>query len=979
MNNRNLLFLIIFVLVGLLPAEAQKKKPATADTNPKATSAADRWAGYQQRLSLQTISLVTNIPFRSVGPTVMSGRVVDMEVDPKDPTHFYVGYASGGLWETKNNGISFEPLFQNEIVMTIGDIAVNWQNGDIFIGSGENNSSRSSYSGYGIFKSVDGGKTWQHLGLNESHHTGRIVLHPTNPNVMWVAALGHLYSDNADRGVYKTGDGGKTWSKTLFANEKSGAIELTADPSNPDVLYAALWQKERKAWNFDGSGDGSGIYKSTDAGTTWTQLNTADNGFPNTKGVGRIGLEVSASDPSIVYAMLDNQDMRDKQEKKEDEPKVNKDLLRTITKDAFLQLDNKEINAYLDEQGFPSKYNAPDIKKDVENGKIRPLDLVEYTEDANSLLFDTEVKGGEMYRSNDGGKTWFKTHAGYIEDLVYSYGYYFGQVRIDPKDPNHIYTMGVPLVRSLDGGKTWEAINNANVHSDHHALWVNPNRAGHLILGNDGGINISYDDGKTWNKCNPIPLGQFYAVAYDMATPYNIYGGLQDNGVWMGPSTYSNSNAWQADGHYPYKEIYGGDGMQVQVDFRDNTTYYTGLQFGNYVRGNSQTGEQERITPDHELGERPYRWNWETPIHLSRHNQDVLYMGSNRFHRSMDQGDNFETLSGDLTNGGKKGNVSFGTLTVISESPKRFGLLYTGSDDGLIHVSKDGGYTWSKISSSLPQNFWVSNVEASRFAEGRVYASLNGYRWDNFEAMVFVSEDYGSTWKKLGANLPREPVNIIREDTDNENILYVGTDHGLYVSLDRGATFMAFGGGLPSVAVHDVAIHPREKELIVGTHGRSLYVGSVAHLQQLTTDVLAKSLHAFDGGKTTFSERWGMPGWSAWADPNEPSHSLAYFAKDGGEITLSVTTDNGTKVYETQIDASKGLNYFGYDLSVNDGNVEAFKIALGTEKGGALKKADNGKTYLVAGTYTVTVAQGSSTAITTLKIDEPKKRPERKE
>lgn len=976
MNNKSLLLALFLTFLCLLPAAGQKKK-AAAETVPPATPATERWQGYQQRLQLRENSLVKNIPFRNVGPTVISGRVVDLEVDPNDPTHFYVAYASGGLWETRTNGASFEPLFQNEIVMTIGDIAVDWQNKVIYVGSGENNSSRSSYSGYGIFKSTDGGKSWTHLGLEETHHTGRIVLHPSNPDVLWVAAVGHLYSDNPERGVYKTTDGGKTWTKTLYHNEKSGAIELAGDPSNPDILYAALWQKDRKAWHFEGAGAGSGLYKSTDGGNTWTRLNTEASGFPSTAGVGRIGIEVAPSNPSIVYAMLDNQDMREKKEEQKEE-KVTKELLRTISVQDFLALDNRDINAYLDANRFPSKYNAPDIKKQVEAGKLKPVELVEYTEDANSLLFDNEVKGGEMYRSNDGGKTWFKTHEGYIEDLVYSYGYYFGQVRTDASNPDIVYTMGVPLVRSGDGGKTWKAIDNDNVHADHHALWVNPNRSGHLILGNDGGINISYDDGKTWIKCNPIPLGQFYSVTYDMQEPYNIYGGMQDNGVWFGPSTYTYSNAWHGTGHYPYRELFGGDGMQVQVDFRDNTTFYTGLQFGNYVRGNTKEGGTKRITPQHELGDRPYRWNWETPILLSRHNQDVLYMGSNRFHRSMNKGDSFETLSGDLTNGGRKGNVSYGTLTTISESPRRFGLLYVGSDDGLIHVSKDGGYSWTKISNSLPQNYWISQVEASRFVEGRVYASLNGYRWDNFEPLVFVSEDYGATWKKISGGLPKEPVNIVREDPENENLLYVGTDHGLYVSLDRGSSWMALDGGLPNVAVHDLAIHPRDKDLIVGTHGRSIYIGNVAHLQQLSGAVLAKNLHLFDGDKLTHSERWGGPGWSNWAEPNSPGYNVAFYSRDGGRLSFSIATEKGTSLFEAAVAADKGINYYSYDLTVNETQLTAYTGELGEEKARLVKQADNGKYYLAPGTYTITLGQGDSKVSRKLTIEEPRKRPERK-
>lgn len=322
--------------------------------------------------------------------------------------------------------------------------------------------------------------------------------------------------------------------------------------------------------------------------------------------------------------------------------------------------------------------------------------------------------------------------------------------------------------------------------------------------------------------------------------------------------------------------------------------------------------------------------------------------------------------------------MSYGTLTTISESPGRFGLLYTGSDDGLIHVSKDGGYSWTKVSNSLPQNYWISQVEASKYSEGRVYASFNGYRWDNFEPHVYVSEDYGSTWKPLGTNLPTEPVNVVKEDPENENVLYVGTDHGLYVSLDRGNTFMAMAGGLPNVAVHDLAVHPQEKDLIVGTHGRSIYIGNVSHLQQLTNEVLAKNIHVFDGDKVVHSDRWGGPGWNNWADKNEPKYNIAYYTKDGGEVTVSISTDKGTKVFEGTQPAAKGINYYEYELTVADTNAEAFKTELGEEKAKLVKNADNGKQYLAPGTYTITISQGSSTATRKLLIEEPKKRPERK-
>jgi len=421
-------FLLIILIIPVISFSQRKKKSKDI---PPSTSAEQRWEGYQQRLDLEKNSLVKNVPFRNVGPTVMSGRVVDLAVDPEDPTHFYAAYASGSLWETKNNGNSFTPIFDNQIVMTIGDIAVDWENDIIYVGSGENNSSRSSYSGYGMFKSTDNGKSWEHIGLQETHHIGRIVLHPSDQNILWVAALGHLYSENPERGLYKSTDGGKTWNKKLYVNNRTGIVDLIMHRKNPEILIAAAWEKDRKAWDFTEAGSGTAIYRSEDGGETW--LESADNsGFPDTDGTGRIGLAFAPSDPSIVYAILDNQDRREKEDN-EGDAVVTKDVLRSMSKESFLALENKDINEFLDENGFPRQYNAVDIKTDVESGKVKPIDLVTYVEDANSLLFDTPVKGGEMYRSNDGGKTWNKTHEDYIESMIYSYGYYFGQVRVTLK------------------------------------------------------------------------------------------------------------------------------------------------------------------------------------------------------------------------------------------------------------------------------------------------------------------------------------------------------------------------------------------------------------------------------------------------------------------------------------------------------------------------------------------------------------------
>ncbi len=647
MNRMRPRFLAVSVLFvcccGL--AFAQKKSTATPDKQPAFTSAQERVAGYAQRQKLLSSSLVKNVPFRNIGPTIMSGRVVDLDVNSQDPTQFYVAFASGGLWFTKTNGITFEPLFDTQETMTIGDIAIDWTpnvngNETIWVGSGENNSSRSSYSGTGIYKSLDRGTTWQRLGLEETHHIGRIVVHPTNPNTVFVGAIGHLYSPNADRGVYKTTDGGKTWKKTLYINENTGIIDLVLDPRNPNTLYASAWHRERRAWNFVEGGASTGIYKSTDGGETWTLVSTKQSGFPTGDGGGRIGLALhSSAKANALYAVIDNQTPRPKEELNKDKKnEITKDTLRTISKDDFLKLDKKLLGEFLEKNGFPKEFTADSIVKLVTANTIKPVTLVEYLEDANNNLFETPITGCEVYRSDDGGATWKKTHSTYLDNIYFTYGYYFGQIRVSPADPDRIYIWGVPVLTSGDGGKTFTSIGADNVHVDHHALWINPNRPDHIILGNDGGVHISYDNGKNWFKANTPAVAQAYHVAVDMATPYNVYTGLQDNGVWRAPSTYKHSPEWYQEGKYPYERLAGGDGMQTAVDTRDNATVYTGWQFGSYYRINEAKGEFVSIRPKHKLGERPLRFNWMTPVALSKYNQDILYIAANRLYRSFDKG-----------------------------------------------------------------------------------------------------------------------------------------------------------------------------------------------------------------------------------------------------------------------------------------------------------------------------------------------------
>jgi photosystem II stability/assembly factor-like uncharacterized protein len=966
--------LLALALVLSAAAAAQPAGEAGAGPHP-ATPAAARLAGAEARRALEDRSLLAELPLRSIGPTVMGGRVTDLEGKPGDPAQFYVAYASGGLWRTTNGGTSFTPLFDAMPAITIGDIAVDWADpeGDgptVWVGTGESNSSRSSYAGTGVYVSTDGGATWAHRGLDDSHHIGRLLIDPDRPGTAWVAAIGPLYSTGGQRGVFRTEDFGATWQHALNPGPGAGAIQVLRDPGEPGRLFAATWTRARRAWDFQEAGPGSAVWRSDDDGRSWERVPAA--GLPSGDAVGRIGLDVHPS--GRLFAVVDNQARRPAEPDAE-APALTREALRTMTAAQFLALSDDDVNAFLDANSFSYAYTAESVKEKVRAGTIAPAALVDFVDDANRDLFDTPVVGAEVYRSDDLGATWTRTHADFLDNLVYTYGYYFGEVRVAPDDRDRLYVLGVPMIASADGGATWARADDAHVHVDHHALWMDPTRPGMLLNGNDGGLNASYDAGASWSRIGGPAVGQFYTVQVDDARPYNVYGGLQDNGVWTGPSTYRASAGWLSDGRYPYRSLLGGDGMQVQVDPRDGTVY-TGFQFGNYVRIPGGGGRQARVTPGHALGERPLRFNWQTPIHLSRHLPDVLYFGSNRLHRSLDRGATWEALSPDLTHGERPGDVPYGTLTSIHESPLEFGLLAAGSDDGRVWVSEDGGRDWRDASAGLPADLWVSRVELSAHHRARLLVSLNGYRWDHFDAYVYRSDDLGRTWQRLGTDLPAEPVNVVREDPANEHALYVGTDGGLYASLDGGATFhgmrgqraRAADGGpgrnaqdartMPNVPVHDLAIQARDRDLVVGTHGRSIWVADIALLGRMTPDVLAAPLHLFAPDTLTHRTNWGTRGYT-WSDPPEPALDLAYVAAEGGEATVRVL-DAGGAVLRTVSDvAEPGLNLARYDLSAD--RALADDHTAGEE---------TGRFYLLPGAYEVEVRLGRHTVRAPLVVRE---------
>lgn len=837
-----------------------------------------------QSLVIGQESISSKINFQNIGPTIMSGRVVDLAVNPSTPTEFYVAYASGGVWHTNNNGNSFIPIMDNAPTLNCGCLTVDWKSKTIWVGTGEVNSSRSSYAGIGILKSTDNGKNWINIGLPESHHVSKIWVNPDDNNEMVVGVLGHLYTKNTERGLYKTIDGGKTWKQNLFINDETGIIDLVVDDKNPNIMFAAAWDKMRAPSNFRGNGINSGIYKSNDRGNTWRKLDDK-NGFPNNEGIGRIGLALY--DENTIYAVIDNQNLQ------------------------------------------PNSKN----KKQ---------------ENANTALFETEIIGAEIYLSENGGENWKKTNTDFIKDFYYSYGYYFGDITVSKTNKNTIYVSGVPLLLSNNGGITFESISKENVHADHHVIWINPNNPNHLINGNDGGINISYDNGNHWIKCNNQQVGQFYSVNVDNKENYNVYGGLQDNGVWVGPNNYKHNYKWHQEGKYPYEFLMGGDGMQVQIDANNSDLIYTGFQFGNYYKIDRKNNKSEFITPKSINKDNPLRFNWQTPIYLSPHNNEIIYLGSHLLHRSMNQGESWEIISNDLTNGKTEGNIPFGTITTISESKYQFGLIAIGTDDGNIQLTQDSGITWNKINSQLPQNLWISRIIFSSFKKERIYVTLNGYRNDNFQSYVYVTNDLGKTWELISKGI-KQSVNVIIEDTNYENILYVGTDNGLYISLDSGMNWEGYKNGIPNVAVHDLVIQKSSKDLIIATHGRSLYKTNLSLIYQSFDAIKANKNTLFKIANVEHSKHWGSKQYE-WGDSILPNLEIVYYLNENKISKLIIKNKDGLIVTRFQINAEKGLNIFNYDLAIE----EKTKLEL-EKKYPELKinQAENKKYYLPEGKYSI--------------------------
>jgi photosystem II stability/assembly factor-like uncharacterized protein len=801
------------------------------------TPAALRLKWFGEHLKLKQESAFKNLKWRQIGPIENSGRITDIAVPKGRPFTIYAAAASGGVWKTNNNGTTWDPLWDDAPSNAVGAIAVSDSNPDIvWIGAGESNCRWWSYSGTGVYKSLDAGKTWMHMGLSDTHTAGRIVIDPKNPDVVYVAAMGHMYTTNEERGVFKTTDGGKTWRKVLYINTNTGAIDVAMDPSDHNILYAAAWDRIRKPWRITEYGKGSGLYKSSDAGETWRKL---ENGFPTGEFIGRIGLSVSVSNPKVVYALLDNY----------------------------------------------NEMTDPRALKRAQQRSGKTLKL---------------IVGAEVYRSDNKGESWRKVNKDDIADLYhipFNYGFYFGQIRVSPDNENEVYILGAPLFHSTDGGKTYKTISHPELYGDHHAMWIDPENPNHVIDGNDGGLNFSYDRGETWIDIK-MPLGQFYSVAVDMDEPFHVYGSLQDAMSWYGSvnSVPGTTEAW--------KRFPGGERSSIAFDFSDYQTIYTTASLNRIDR---KTWSTKNIEPGNISGE--LRKNWFPPAIVSPHNPQILYFGTQMILRSLDRGDHWQAISPDLTknNPERTGtvHVHYGTITSISESPLRFGLIYAGTDDGNIQVTKNGGVTWEKIVDGLPADRWVSRIAASRYDERTVYAALTGLRNDDFAVYVYRSTDCGKSWESIKNNLPCGPVNVIAEDPIKENVLYIGTDIGVYVSLDKGKIWHSLCSNLPTTIVNDLVVHPRDHMLVIGTHGRSAYVVDVNSVQEFDPKVQEKEAHLF-----SINPIYLIP--ERRANQEAP---IYYYLRDTRPVTLEILSESGEKIRTIKTTGNAGINAVFWNLS----------------------------------------------------------------
>jgi photosystem II stability/assembly factor-like uncharacterized protein len=854
----------------------------------------------QQVLNRSDDPLLTTFRWREIGPIGQGGRVNDIAVVERDPRTYYVAFAGGGLFKTENNGITFTDVFGAYGTSSVGAVAVSQSHPDvIYVGTGEANNRQSSTYGDGVYKSTDGGRTFAHLGLRETLAIARIVVHPTNPDIVWVAAAGALFGSNPERGVYKSVNGGRDWKRVLYENEHAGATELIIDPSNPSTLFAALYQRQRTSWGFASGGAGSGIFRSDDGGETWARV--TGNGLPNGT-LGRVAMDFARSSPDVIYAQIE------------------------VAPDREARVVATPVASFGQQQQEP----------------------------------DPQSSG--VWRSADRGRTWTFMSNNNVRPM------YFSIIRADPTNPDIVYTGGVQAYKSVDGGRSWETLRGFG-HVDHHAIWINPRDGRHVMLGNDGSVDVSYDEAGTWESLRTWSVGQPYHASADMQRPYNVCTGLQDNGSWCGPSSLRTGPILAQD----WFRIGGGDGFYTAVDPTDANIVYWESQNGNVNRIDLRDGSGGSIRPRAPTQQNPttnimpappagtpIRFNWNTPFILSPHNPSVVYVGGNRLFKSYDRGTTW-VMSPDLTKqidrsarsimglrldlptcsrtvrgqpcilSRNDGISAYGTIVTVAESPLVPGVLWVGTDDGNIQVSRDGGATWAEVGRNIPggtKEYYVSRVEASHHDAATAYASIDGHRSNDKKPYVFVTRDYGRTWQSITGDLPQfGNVNTVRQDPRNAALLYAGTEFGFFVSLDEGRSWKRLMNNLATVRVDDVLVHPRENDLVLATHGRGVAImDDITPLQQLTPQVLAADVHLFEPreavlwktDRRTSRSVTGAKNWTGQSAPVGTAISYYLGSAPAGELKLTITdVVTGELFRELQPTREPGLNRVQWNLRGN--------------------------------------------------------------
>jgi photosystem II stability/assembly factor-like uncharacterized protein len=816
-----------------------------------------------QSVCAQTVpdDLLKNFFYRNIGPFRMGAWVTGFAVPEKpQQSHlytFYVATRHGGLWKTINNGTTYEDIFPHHY--TIGAVAVAPTDANIvWAGTGESYIARSSYSGDGVYRSNDAGKTWQHMGLKETQHIVRIIIHPKNPDIVYVVSPGHLFTPNAERGVFKTTNGGKNWEKVFFINDNTGAIDLVMHPNNPDILYTASYEKYRSAWNLESGGPNSAIHKSLDGGKTWKKLS---GGLPSGT-IGRIGIDLCRKKPETVYAVIENLNVR-----------------------------------------AGAAANA--------------------------------TRGGELYRSDDGGNNWRKMSRDQ-DDLGGKAAYSFNQLTVHPENPDRVFVTGVAIANSRDGGKTWDGLNFGQRQffpgsfGDVRTFWIDHQNPDRMLFGSDGGVHISYDAGKTCDYYDNFPVGEIYAIGLDNDEPYNVYAGLQDHDSWKGPS-----NGWSGSITLEnWVPVGSDDGMYNVIDPTDSRWVYNTGQFGIHRRVDQQKGIRANIEPKPKDGLAKYRYNWCTPLLISPHDPSTVYTGSQYLMRSKDRGDNWEAISPDLTSNDPKringkGHIQFCTITTMDESTVERGVIWVGTDDGKVWVTRDNGANWKEVTAAIekaggPSNKWVSRVMASYTGGGTAYVTKNGFRNDDFAPYLFKTTDYGNTWQPVMQGLPQQPLNVVVEDKENPQLLFAGHDAGVHVSFNGGKNWRSLKGNMPMVPVHDLKIHTRDKDLVVGTYGRGIWIADISWLEEINDALFKNDTHLFTVEEKyyrvprLFGANYQLYGQRHIRVPNEPNGLVINYYLDKIPVdstVLMISDASGKMLFQTRLMPKQGMNTYTWNFN----------------------------------------------------------------